>query len=657
MDNDFWKVFWEKLRKIYEKEDGNDKAFDSEQPILGKALKAIQTNLKDIYEFVEPIGRGGAGVVVQLKDKRLLLDRALKVPRPKEERLIESVRNEIKYLKTIRHQNIINIYDLGEVEITEDHLNYPYFVMDFIEDVKNLRDKLLYFLSKAEESKSIEGIMRWILEKFHLIAGAIQFLHDLEIIHFDIKPSNILIDKSDKPVLSDLGFAKKKLKEDISTVVGFTAFYAHPDLSHEYNHMSSKNRVRKQITTKDLKYTWDIYAFGKSLLEILSLVDSKFPDTVMYDYIFVYLHLMACRMLDGRNLTQKEMELLRQKQIQNGTAISIYKENWLDLEAREFDQIKYTTFKEIELDFYKQRIGKHFLESVPEVNSFYPKRIQSSEGIPAPFSYRVKRLVEHPITLRLIYVPQLGLLNYVYPTATHNRYEHSLGTLRNSCLYVQSLYNDPYNLLFKQLVSEKDIKAILIASLLHDLGQFPLAHEMTEISREFKHENFTIEFLNNPQKDDNGHSLKDIIEDEDWGWGVGLEKVKEILRAGKEYKIGKEQKDMFEKPSLKIRMLSSIIDGPIDSDKLDYLLRDSQRCYLKYGESIDVDRLIRNLTVIITKDDHNNKYLTLGTYEKGQPAAESLTFARYLLYQALYWHHTERGVRAMLKEVVKPALE
>ena len=46
----------------------------------------------------------------------------------------------------------------------------------------------------------------------------------------------------------------------------------------------------------------------------------------------------------------------------------------------------------------------------------------------------------------------------------------------------------------------------------------------------------------------------------------------------------------------------------------------------------------------------------VGTYEKGQSAAESLTFARYLLYQSLYWHHTARAVRAMLREAVKAAL-
>ncbi len=92
-------------------------------------------------------------------------------------------------------------------------------------------------------------------------------------------------------------------------------------------------------------------------------------------------------------------------------------------------------------------------------------------------------------------------------------------------------------------------------------------------------------------------------------------------------------------------------------DKLDYLLRDSQNCYLPYGEAIDADRLIRNLTVIIIKEEGQPKDMVLGAYERGQSAAEALIFARYLMYQSLYWHHTERAVRAMLTQAMRSVLQ
>ena len=643
--------FWSKLKDVYLKEDKNTEAYELEQPILEEVFTKIEGKLKDIYDFCEPIGRGGAGIVVHLKDRRLNFDRALKIPRPKEgEKLTDSVRSEIEYLKKIRHENIISIYDMGEVEVSK-YQEYPYFVMDYVKDAKDLRKKTLDLLNATSESKKINITMAWIANKFYRIARAVNYLHTQhQIIHFDIKPANIFVDENEKPILSDLGFAKKKTEEGVPTVVGFTLFYAHPDLSQEYLHLSSKNRVRKKVLPMNFKYIWDIYAFGKSLLEILSAVDQKFPDVVVYDYTFVYLHLAACRMLDGKNLYEDQTKTIRAKQIQIGEDLSVYKEGWLELDAPDFGEIKYKTFEEICRDFEKLLRGENFLESVPELNAFYPKRIQSSQGIPAPFSKRVKYIIEHPIFSRLNYVLHLGLLNSIYPTATHTRLEHSIGTFRNCCLYIQSLYNDPYNPLFRQLVDDKDIKSILLASILHDLGYYPLAHEIGEVVKELKHEYFTLKFLDNLKQDKFGHSIRDIIENEEWGWGVKLENVKEIF--------GIEEGEAsleFGKKNLKTKMLSSIIDGPIDADKLDYLLRDSQNCYLKYGELIDIDRLIRNLTVIITKDTHGRKNLTIGTYEKGQSAAESLTFARYLLYQSLYWHHTSRAIRAMLREAVESA--
>lgn len=505
-------------------------------------------------------------------------------------------------------------------------------------------------LGQCEKTKDINQITTWIANKFHLISQALTYLHTNQIFHFDIKPSNILIDGSDKPILSDLGFAKRKTDDDSPIVVGFTIFYAHPDLKHHYTHMSSKNRVRKQISPKDFTPSWDIYAFGKSLMEILALVDQQFPDVVLYDYTFTYLHLAASRMLDGRNLTNEEIDNIRNKLKKEGEDLSVYKETWLELDAHELEEIKYSCFDQITKDFEKLHSMEHLLNSVPELSEFHTKRVQSSDGIPAPFSYRVKSLIEHPVYNRLKYVPQLGLLNEVYPTATHSRLEHSLGVFRNCCLYVNSLYNDIFNPLFKQLVNDKDIKAVLLASLLHDLGQYPLAHELEEIDKELKHEKLTLRLLNDKTSDSNSNTIKDIVENEEWGWGVDLESVKKILTGQK------TEHALFNDKPLKVRMLSSIIDGPIDVDKLDYLLRDSQNCYLKYGDLIDIDRLLRNLTIIIVKNGNPKINFVVGTYEKGQTAAESLTFARYLLYQSLYWHHTARSIRAMLRESLIPAL-
>ncbi|MDO9530257.1 MAG: hypothetical protein Q7J27_14025, partial [Syntrophales bacterium] len=191
------------------------------------------------------------------------------------------------------------------------------------------------------------------------------------------------------------------------------------------------------------------------------------------------------------------------------------------------------------------------------------------------------------------------------------------------------------------------IKSILLGSLLHDIGHYPLAHDLSEFDPDLAHEKFNSKFLESPTRDKLGRTLKETIEDENYGWGVKIENIIKLL------KVEVVQSDLFHKEDLKYKIISSIIDGPIDVDKLDYLLRDSQNCYLRYGEFVDFDRLIRNLTVIIFSSSYDMRSLSLGIYEKGQSAAESLTFARYLLYQSLYWHHTSRSIKVMLREVMK----
>ena len=238
--------FWDQLKELYEKEDKTTEFYDQEQPILEEVLTIIEKEFfKDIYEYVEPLGRGGAGVVIRIKDIRLNLDRALKIPRPKEDKLLESVRNEANYLNKVRHENIISVYLLGNVDLP-DYPPYPFFVMDYVENAQDLRKKINFFLEGDIEDKQIKEITKWIANKSYRIAKAINYLHTNEIIHFDIKPSNILVDKNDKPILSDLGFAKKKTNDEIPVVVGFTYNYAHKELSSHYQHMSHFPHVSHQ---------------------------------------------------------------------------------------------------------------------------------------------------------------------------------------------------------------------------------------------------------------------------------------------------------------------------------------------------------------------------------------------------------------------------
>lgn len=632
--------FLKKIKEIYLNEDGNSDAFNNESEKLFSLLEKIEAEISILYELLSPVGRGGSGIVIKLLDKHLKIPRALKIPRPKTDDLIESIKNEIDNLKNLFQDNIINIYALGEITI-EDRA-YPYFVMDYIEDAQDIKKKIRNKLSLIYESKDLNKITSWLATKLIEISSSLCYCHSLEIIHFDVKPSNILITKDEKAILCDLGLAKKKTDSDRKEVIGFTIFYAHPDLKYEYAHMSSKNRVKRAEIPKNFKYEWDIYAFGKTILELLAIIGERFPDAVMLDYTFNYLHLLACRMLDGNNLSKDSINKIKEKLKDEGEKISVFYENWLELEAKHFESLKYRKFQDIHIDLTKLIHDNLYNDEIPELSIYFNKKIQSSDGISAPFSTRIKRIVEHPIFSRLTTVLQLGLVNTIYPTASHNRLEHSLGVFRNCCLYINALLNDSYNPLFRQLVTVEDIKSLLLASLLHDIGHYPLAHEIEEVLSEFNHELVGQKLLNNKTKDKYGNTLSEIIENQDWGWGIHIDSITDILFGQK------EKKTLFTKKTLKIKMLSSIIDGPIDIDKVDFLMRDSKNCHLRYGDIIDFERLLNSLTIIIYSDDEKEINFSVGCYEKGQTAAESLTFARYLLYQSIYWHHTARSIRIML---------
>jgi hypothetical protein len=75
---------------------------------------------------------------------------------------------------------------------------------------------------------------------------------------------------------------------------------------------------------------------------------------------------------------------------------------------------------------------------------------------------------------------------------------------------------------------------------------------------------------------------------------------------------------------------------------------------LPYGAGIDDGRLVSCLTVVLSRDAEGAVVPAIGTYEKGQAAAESLSFARYLLYQTVYWHHSSRALRTMVRAALEP---
>ena len=217
---------------------------------------------------------------------------------------------------------------------------------------------------------------------------------------------------------------------------------------------------------------------------------------------------------------------------------------------------------------------------------------------------------------------------------------------------VKALYQDNASPLFRQLFDARDINALLLTALLHDIGQFPLAHDLEEIDNNiFNHGELTESIIKGSwDKKKKGfrkitfESMEPVFE----AWDVTKESVINILSA----------KAKNSTSSVKDKLLRSIISGAVDADKLDYLLRDGRQLGLPYPKGIDIERLFSCVTTVII-DRLEGGHLdipTIGIQAKGKISADFLTLARYAMFTQAYWHHAVRAQKAMLYRAVKALL-
>ena len=94
--------------------------------------------------------------------------------------------------------------------------------------------------------------------------------------------------------------------------------------------------------------------------------------------------------------------------------------------------------------------------------------------------------------------------------------------------------------------------------------------------------------------------------------------------------------------TLRSSILSSLLSGPIDVDKMDYLMRDSLHAGVPYGRNFDQQRLIGSLCLNRAGDG-------VALSDKGRTAAEMMVFSRYVMFSEVYWHHAVRAATAMFQ--------
>lgn len=678
--------YTDELKEKYGDRRAEDFAKEGEKAV--DYLKEMSRRIADTYTIGDVLAVGGSGIVIKGRHNRFNQPIVVKINRPNAEAEGKSmVENEAHVLPTLSHPNIIGVLDRRKLCVHSsgfcdcennkescDHSEgcdttpkLTYIVEPFIEGSKPFfthapdQVKGTWLYKKVEElkramptplrlergddagqaTKRAAALLDDVAELFYRWVSLLSHLHSANppakegYVYLDVKPENVLVDKHAHLMSIDFGSAERRDATDNAPIgVFYTKFYAHPELIKSLSDKPSSNRVRASVKRSDLRPAFDYYALGISMLQVLNEIAEVRPHVIPQLPLYRSLHFLATRLLDGKNSSRQDDDRFPH-------ASQVFP----SLIDQDYASLKYENLHDTLRDLDKERRHWDLEEKIPELAAYSKDIVRVVPGFNTVLTQRLRGVIEHPLVSRLKYVTQLGLVSLVYPTADHSRYDHALGSYTYTTYYVKSLFNDLGNPLFRNLVGMEDVNAVLLAALLHDLGQYPLAHDLEEVHPGiFKHGSIGAELLKDTTRDQRGRTLLEIITNEQNGWGVKEDTLQRIFGA-----LPKGL-DFPKRTSLKTDVLAAIIDGQVDADKADYIIRDSVRCELPYGAQLDMERLLRVLTVALLPEEQNaGKRVTLGVYDKGRVSAHAFGQARYQLLATVYWHHTARIIKAMLQ--------
>ena len=224
------------------------------------------------------------------------------------------------------------------------------------------------------------------------------------------------------------------------------------------------------------------------------------------------------------------------------------------------------------------------------------------------------KLIDTPLFQRLRRIHQLALTKYVYPSAEHSRFTHSLGAMHCATAMFIGICEHKETKLATDLTPADKIemlKLLRYAALLHDIGHLPFSHAIEKyFYAPLKHDDISQYLIKNYE------GFKNILDDDT------PPKVASILSS---------------KTKRKYRILHEIISGNLDADRADYLLRDSYFCGVKYGE-FDLLRYSQSFG-LIEKDN----VLNLIINEDDIYVIESLLIARMHYNMQVPFHRTRKG--------------
>jgi serine/threonine protein kinase len=156
------------------------------------------TSIGSRYEIIRLLGQGGMGAVYQAHDKELERQVAIKVIRADmaaNPEILQRFKQELILARQITHKNVIRIFDLGQAD------GIKFITMEYIEG-ENLQG-VLRRKKKLEPAEAANILAQ--------VCRALEAAHNEGVIHRDLKPQNIMLDKSGRAYVMDFGIARSML--------------------------------------------------------------------------------------------------------------------------------------------------------------------------------------------------------------------------------------------------------------------------------------------------------------------------------------------------------------------------------------------------------------------------------------------------------------
>lgn len=287
-------------------------------------------------------------------------------------------------------------------------------------------------------------------------------------------------------------------------------------------------------------------------------------------------------------------------------------------------------------------------------------------------------VIDHPLFQRLRWIAQTGLLKLICPTATHSRFEHSLGVVHMAQQMCDALFRESHVVDTKlyglseavpgQAVrihemdepTRRDFQRVLrLCALVHDLGHGPLSHAFEAFAPSAAG---VAGFLDDPRlqplrsakalllKTKTGRieheAVSCIMFASVWDELRGEPWVPEAVAAvllGMDA-VPSERPGEFDRLRPWLPLLRDMItSAPVDADRMDYLLRDSRATGVSYG-LYEPHRVLKS--ILCVRGDAPS--YRLGWRKSGLRAIENFASARFQMYVQIYHHKTLRAIELML---------